>query len=100
MLPEWLETARYGLALLLWVFGVGCVLTNVASVVRMLIQRVHSSLIPFAGGLSLVCAALVFPVPMPRWLPWCFLLVDPGCSFYLLHGAKLVLKSASGARGD
>jgi hypothetical protein len=92
MSPEWLQVLRYILGALLGVLGIGSVVTNIASVVRMIRGRGHSSLIPFIGGLSLALATVILPIRVPRWLVLVLLVLDPGVSFYLMHGVSRIVK--------
>lgn len=100
MHPEALEIARYVIGGAFAVFGAAFVATNVAAVVRMLARKGHSSLIPFAGGLSLVIASWVLPIDVPGWLSWCVLLFDPGTAFYLLHVLVLAIGSMFGSSSE
>lgn len=92
MNADLLETVRHVVSALMALFGAAFAVGNIGLLMWMRRHQRHTSLVPFLGGGLLLLASFVTPIDLPAWLPWCFLLIDPGCSFYIVHGVVLVFR--------
>jgi hypothetical protein len=77
-----LETCRIEIAILLGLFGLASIVTNIACWITA--GKRGKSFIPLIGGTSLGIALVVYPSPGLAYFAWLPLVIDPGCFLFPL----------------
>ncbi len=101
-----LDFIRWILTAIFAFYFVGCSITNIAIIIQGGLGKLTrpTSLILLVGGVSGTLSTLVAPIPLFHWW-WLPLLIDPGCSMWLLAPyfyvrERLKRRQQSGEHGE